>query len=117
MPEILYLPALVAAVWLGVRFGNRSFVMPSAANAVGLGLALFGLLALLPVIFFNFTWLTAILSVIGWGGWAAMFVMLRQVNRRIELWDRASAHAASTRSGTKRSQPQLVDLNQRRHRR
>lgn len=94
MLVVLYIVASVAAVGLGVYCGNKSFVMPEQAVGVRLMLVVSGLLALVPVIFFEITWLTAILSILGWSGWSASFVMARQVARRIELWERARLAAA-----------------------
>lgn len=95
MLVILYLVALAAAVGLGVYWGNKSFVMPEQAIGVRIMLVVSGLLALVPVIFFEMTWLPAILSILGWCGWSASFVMARQVAHRIELWERARLAAAS----------------------
>lgn len=93
MLALLYVVALVAAIFYGVRVGNRQFVMPKSRNMVCLALAVSGMLTLVPMIFFAFDWFTAVLSVVGCWGWTASFVMLRQVSARIELWEKARKHA------------------------
>lgn len=97
MLALSYVAALFAAACLGVRIGRRSFVMPATGHLVAFCLVVSGMLALVPVIFFEITWFTALLSILGAGGWSAMFVMLRQVTARKRLWDEALAHTLSTR--------------------